>query len=119
MYFPYFRGRQYEMLALKELASEGLLGGSVIPVVEPIKLMSTFDTTLKVYSDKRCQIALIFNPAVGDFAGSDSFVDEYIIRLGTIKNVIPALLMSKNTMNVLQCLLGRVAATKNKENMIE
>ena len=39
MYFPYFRGRQYELLALKELVKYSLLGKSVIPVVEPVKLV--------------------------------------------------------------------------------
>ena len=38
MYFSYFRGRQYELLALKELAQKKLIGNLVIPVVEPIKM---------------------------------------------------------------------------------
>jgi len=104
MYFPYFRGRQYEMLALKELVSEGLLSTSIVPVVEPVKLMSTFDTTLRAYFDKQRPIAIIFNPAVGDFAKSDTFVDDYIKRYGGIGNVTPTLLMSKNTSTVLRVL---------------
>lgn len=39
MYFPYFRGRQYELLALKELASQKLISKSVIPVIEPITII--------------------------------------------------------------------------------
>jgi len=107
MYFPYFRGRQYELLALKELASEGLLGKSIIPVVEPVKLMSTFDTTLRVYSQKQHRIALIFNPAVGDFAGNSNFVEKYNRRFGTVANVMPALLMSQNTNIVLPTLTNK------------
>ena len=37
MYFPYLRGRQYELLALKELAQKELISNLIIPVVEPIK----------------------------------------------------------------------------------
>jgi len=107
MYFPYFRGRQYEMLALKELAAEGLLGKSIIPVVEPVKLMSTFDTTLRVYAQKQCPIALIFNPAVGDFAGDVNFIEEYANRFGTVKNAIPALLMSKATDDTISALIAK------------
>jgi len=107
MYFPYFRGRQYEMLALKELASEGLLGKSIIPVVEPVKLMSTFDTTLRVYAQKKCPIALIFNPAVGDFAGNDNFIEEYARRFGTVNNATPALLMNQHTTTALTALINK------------
>ena len=46
MYFPYLRGRQYELLALRELAQDGLLGSHVIPVIEPLKITSTFDNAI-------------------------------------------------------------------------
>jgi len=51
MYFPYLRGRQYELLALRELAQGGLLGSHVIPVVEPLKITSTFNSAVKVLRD--------------------------------------------------------------------
>lgn len=41
MYFPYLRGRQYELLALRELVSRGLISNKVIPIVEPVKLSTT------------------------------------------------------------------------------
>ena len=41
MYFPYFRGRQYELIALRELAQKKLIGSLIIPVVEPVKNSST------------------------------------------------------------------------------
>jgi hypothetical protein len=104
MYFPYFRGRQYELLALKELAQRGLLGKSVIPVTEPVKLTSTFDGALQAFKGTQSSIAIVFNPAVGDFAGSDSFVDAYCTRIGDISSVLPTILLSKNTVNVLSKL---------------
>jgi len=107
MYFPYFRGRQYEMLALKELTSGRLIGKSIIPVVEPVKLTSTFDGTLKAFKDGQRMIALIFNPAVGDFAGVSNFVEVLHMRVGTISNIVPALLMHKDTDDVLQLLIAK------------
>lgn len=41
MYFPYVRGRQYELLALRELATNNLLGDYVTPIIEPVKLSPT------------------------------------------------------------------------------
>jgi hypothetical protein len=104
MYFPYLRGRQYELLALKELASGGLLGSHVIPVVEPIKLSSTFDGVLRIFSETELPLALIFNPAVGDYAGQDAFIDAYIQKYGEFLGLIPTLLMSKSTSIVLNVL---------------
>ena len=46
MYFPYVRGRQYEMLALRELVTQGLLSSKILPVVEPVKLSSTLLSTM-------------------------------------------------------------------------
>lgn len=65
MYFPYFRGRQYELLALRELADKGLITTSVIPVIEPIKNSSTLTSTLAAFRKAGLQVALILNPAVG------------------------------------------------------
>lgn len=107
MYFPYFRGRQYELLALKELVKGGLLGNSVLPVVEPVKLMPTFDSTLRAFADTKSKLGLVFNPAVGDYSDSDNFVDAYFARAGNIINAIPTLLMSKNTSATLLALESR------------
>jgi len=107
MYFPYLRGRQYELLALKELAGGRLLSKSVVPVVEPIKLTSTFDGTLRAFADGQRRIAFIFNPAVGDFAGAKNFVEVFNARVDSINYVVPALLMSKNTDEALQSLVAK------------
>lgn len=31
MYFPYLRGRQFELIALRELVEDGLIGENIIP----------------------------------------------------------------------------------------
>ena len=37
MYFPYLRGRQFELIALRELLENDLIGDKIIPIIEPIK----------------------------------------------------------------------------------
>jgi hypothetical protein len=104
MYFPYFRGRQYELLALRELAQSGLLGARVIPVVEPIKPTSTFSGAIKQFVDKGQALALIINPAVGDLAnGSDI---EAVLPYVT-GSVIPAVIMGKDTEKAMVALSER------------
>lgn len=67
MYFPYLRGRQFELIAIRELLEQDLIHEKVIPIIEPIKLSSTLTKTLTLYIEKNREIALIHNPKVGNF----------------------------------------------------
>ena len=67
MYFPYVRGRQYELLALRELIANNLIGDKIIPVVEPVKLSSTLVNMMAEFIKAEHPIAIIRNPAVGTF----------------------------------------------------
>ena len=109
MYFSYFRGRQYELLALKELAQKKLIGNLVIPVVEPIKMSSTFDSTIKAFSDVGLPLALIFNPAVGVFAGVDFSKSFQSIP----KNIIHSIIAQDNMDDVILSL-GKMGVRKEE-----
>lgn len=37
MYYPLLRARQFELIALRELAIEGATQGVIIPILEPVK----------------------------------------------------------------------------------
>ena len=67
MYFPYLRGRQFELIALRELVDNDRMSEKVIPIVEPVKPTSTLLKTLKSFSKKKKKIVIIFNPTVGNF----------------------------------------------------
>ena len=67
MYYPYLRGRQNELLCLRELLEAKKLSKCVTPVLEPVKFSSTFVSTLKKFAENERQIILIMNPAVGKF----------------------------------------------------
>ena len=104
MYFPYFRGRQYELLALRALATNDLLGRAVVPVIEPIKLTSTFDGALKGFHTKKLPFALIFNPSVGDLTNTPDLVEKLLSRLNGDSIGIPSVLLNKNATNTLAML---------------
>ncbi|WP_203249332.1 sce7725 family protein [Sporosarcina beigongshangi] len=67
MYFPYLRGRQFELIALRELVEYGLIYENIIPVIEPIKPTSTLQSTLAKFVEFEKKVAVIKNPQVGDF----------------------------------------------------
>ena len=65
MYFPYLRGRQFELIALRELIENNLIGNNIFPIVEPVKLSSTLIKTLEVYKKNKKKIGVIMNPEIG------------------------------------------------------
>lgn len=67
MYFPYLRGRQFELIALRDLVDKGVLSDKIIPIIEPVKLSSTLIKTIESYGKKGKQLGIIVNPKVGGF----------------------------------------------------
>lgn len=67
MYFPYVRGRQFELLALRELVTRDLLSPNILPIIEPVKLSSTLLKTMEEFIKKGKKIGIICNPIVGAF----------------------------------------------------
>ncbi len=67
MYFPYLRGRQNELLCLRELLDAGKLSSKVIPIIEPVKFSSTLFSTLTKFIEMGHQVIVIRNSEVGSF----------------------------------------------------
>lgn len=68
MYLPYLRGKQYELLALRDFAEKNVGNNSVTPIIEPVR--STFSSmTIAVNKLLECNIkfAMVLNPQDGDF----------------------------------------------------
>ena len=105
MYFPYLRGRQYELLALRDLAVNNLLGEHVIPIVEPVKLSPTLVNIMDEYIKAQHSISIIQNPAVGTFmsdckkAQENSREEQYLMRFAIQYDnpiIIKSLIVQKN-----------------------
>jgi len=67
MYFPYFRGKQYELIALRELDST-LIQDNIIPIIEPVKANTNgLIKAIENYKEPQKGLIIIINPAVGDW----------------------------------------------------
>lgn len=73
MYYPYLRGKQFELLALRELAGQLDLAATVRPIVEPVRLAT--GSGLRRFTDqmrsKDITQGIVINPSVGDLASPD------------------------------------------------
>lgn len=113
MYFPYFRGRQYELLALKELALGKLIPSSIIPVVEPVKFIPALNNSLVAFRNAELQIGLILNPNVGDLATEGETTGQLIDRLYMSEMIIPSVLTNESTGATISKLAQKDVPNKN------
>jgi len=107
MYFPYFRGRQYELLALKDLASNHLISTSVVPVIEPVKLIPALNNALLAFQAVALPVGLILNPNVGDLTDEPKTISQLLTKFASNPNIIPSILLNESSMEVMRELEGR------------
>lgn len=67
MYFPILRGRQFELLALRECINNKILSDKIIPIIEPVKVSSTYIKTINAFIENNHPVAIIRNPRVGSW----------------------------------------------------
>ena len=103
MYYPYLKGRQYELLALRDLLNEGLLGEKIIPIIEPVKLTSTFFKTIKTFIEKKHDFIIVLNPREDTFIGIKDDIETWS-KLNEIleSNLCKKLIIAKNDYNLVK-----------------
>lgn len=68
MYFPYLRGKQFELIALRELCK--IIGQNefISPIIEPVKESTvTLEKTIDCLIESNFNFNFVINPQVGDF----------------------------------------------------
>jgi len=68
IYFPYFRGRQFDLQALKAIAQQRLLPPNIIPIIEPVRDIKTLPQTVAAFVEHDQPLVVIANPTVSDYA---------------------------------------------------
>lgn len=67
MYHPYFRGKQFELLAIKELA-ELIAQSDFVPIIEPVRLNTGgLLRTVQALSGAEGRCVIVINPKHGEF----------------------------------------------------
>jgi len=82
MYYTYLRARQFELIALRELATEEALQGAVIPILEPVKkALNNLTLAHTIFREKDQGAYLIVNPLVGELIGDGRHYLDYLTTL--------------------------------------
>ena len=80
MYFPYFRGKQYELLTVREMAKL-ISDSSFVPIIEPVKeSFSGLVRTLEAIEENNGEVVLIINPNYGDHTNNSKAIEEMLTQ---------------------------------------
>lgn len=93
MYHPYFRGKQYELITIRELAPR-MAASRFVPIIEPVKeTLGGLKRSLDAVCAARGQAVVIINPQHGDLADDgegivqllgDGFSERREIEIGIL-----------------------------------
>lgn len=98
MYHPYFRGKQFELITVRETAPV-LAAAKFVPIIEPVKeSLGGLQRTLKAVCDAKGKAVVIVNPYHGVHADdglsiSTMLKDEFLKR----KEITAGVLLTEET----------------------
>lgn len=104
MYYPLLRARQFELIALRELALEGQTQQFVRPILEPVRdVFNNLNLAHRVFQETGQQAFIIVNPIVGDSTGDSNIYLDYINDLeGNV--LLPAFHYRGNSEYIASCI---------------
>jgi hypothetical protein len=97
MYYPYFRGKQYELITIRETA--GLLADNgFVPIIEPAKSqLSGLKKTLDELSENFADGIVVVNPAIGDLRGDSGTILDFLNSDPFESNIKAGILLTEET----------------------
>ena len=116
MYYPYLRGKQFELLALREFSKKYKDSKSICPIIEPVKLqLNGLRMAIDVMTQSGLRFALVLNPGEGDFKRNKVNFLKELPQLGeTLERWIPAYIYRNNTDEILDA----VSSANQEEVMV-
>lgn len=101
MYFPYLRGRQFELIALREYAQQKGDTYNLIPIIEPVrKSTNSLKIAISVFKECNLRFAVVLNPQVGEFSGG--YILDNLRGILEESNWIPAFIVTNNIIEISQ-----------------
>jgi len=104
MYYPYFRGKQFELIAIRETAKLMAEAGFV-PIIEPVKeALKGLEKTLRAICDAGGQAIVIVNPYHGDHQEDGTSITN-LLQAGYVgDDAISAGILLRSNMTLAQAV---------------
>lgn len=72
IYYPYLRGRMYDLMALKELVEQKQLSDKIVPIIEPVRDSKELQQTVKTFIKNQQPFSIVANPQVSVYGLNDT-----------------------------------------------
>src|ERR1035438_6210616 len=91
-YFPFLRGKQNELMAVRELAERIAADESVVPIIEPVNGDATTGISIDRWIEVSMPFVFVCNPSHGEFSAHPERLFSRLIseNLMEYDNWIPA-----------------------------
>lgn len=100
MYFPLVRGKQFELVALREL-SEVISHTLFKPIIEPVREnYAPLIKTIEVLNDKKIIPLVIVNPTLGDFKKPNQIITNVLQKLSNDIHFVPCFKVKEYTVEI-------------------
>lgn len=98
MYFPYFRGKQYDLITIRECA-QLMAEAKFVPIIEPVKeTLNGLIKSVEAVSNAGGEMVLIVNPPIGDHSGNPEALNNLVqVELKEHDNISPGYILTKET----------------------
>src|ERR1044071_8586063 len=104
MYHPYFRGKQYELITVRETAPM-LAAANFVPIIEPVKeSLGGLQRALQAVCDAEGEAIVIVNPYHGDHAEDGESISDLLQGAYLDRDEIAAGILLKEDMSLAQAL---------------
>ncbi len=114
MYFPFLRGKQFELIALREAASFIAGNQAIRPIIEPVKKKtSTYIKTLEILQAHNINFTIVINPSVGKLIQNIDYVCKNLLPVHTYDNFqIGIIVRSETNLNIVAEKLDELGVSK-------
>jgi hypothetical protein len=104
MYHPYFRGKQFELITIRESAAV-LAKAKFVPIIEPVKeALNGLQRTIQAVCDAEGSAVIVMNPYHGDHAEGGAGISGLLAAsFATCDNIAAGILL-KEDMSVAQAM---------------
>lgn len=109
MYFPYFRGKQFELILLREQA-KFLADNQQVPIIAPVRSNTKqLEKTISALNDESAQHIIILNPSAGAHANDPSTIFALLNSLPAGHSTITGI---KLTYDIEEAKLKQILSTR-------
>ncbi|MCD7975822.1 MAG: sce7725 family protein [Tannerellaceae bacterium] len=108
MYYPYLRGKQFELLALRDFADDYGKTPFVSPIIEPVKSgFNSMKLAIRTLMEKEMHFFLIINPQCGEVQNQPERICESLhVELQNRDLWTPAFVVTNNNYRQISTVIA-------------